>query len=238
MKVNNALKLFGIIGIVSTFYSYGIMDDYSEGVFDKQIGLMNDLRENVTRLFNVSEPIWREYDLTSMHTKGEAVIDNSVKLPKIEIKAEKDKKVKFIVKDLKIKKEDIKINFFPNKQVSVKFPFMEASVSIVIYPEGYAMEGKKKITQEKKDAKGNILEQTSYTGCNQVYNSLAPSINLDSIQENNAVNMIGGDLVIEFKSLKQKEPIISININKVEEDQPKAEVKTTEPTKAAEVKNK
>lgn len=234
MKVNNLIKIFGILSVTASFCMKGT-NRYFEGVFDKQIELMNEMRETQKKLWEESERVWKDFDFTAMPPKGEVILDTeAVELPAIEVKAEKDKKsFKFIIKDLKIKKEDLKIDYHPKSEfILVKFPFAETTVSLKIYSHGYQIEGEKKITQEKKDKKGKVLGSSSYTGYNQIFKSFPFSINLDSIQEKSP-SIKNDNLVFEFKPLKPEEPVISINIAEGgEEIEPKTEAKAVEQPKA------
>jgi len=114
---------------------------------------------------------------------------DAVKLPEITIEKHEDSKNKasrelsLAIKNLDIPKDSLKVELDEDEgYAQLVIPYENSQVTLKIYPNGYTVSAEKKITQEKKDEKGNVLGSSSYTAYNSYTQSFPYSINVRALK--------------------------------------------------------
>lgn len=129
-----------------------------------------------------------------------------VSLPEVDIKMSDDKKALLItIKGLQTKKEAIAIDLYEDKGFAlIQFPYNEATITMKLWNDEFALSGVKTITQEKKDEKGKVLSSSSYKGYNSIARSLPRRVHLNSLKKNSPkYNDEVLTLTFDFKESKE-----------------------------------
>lgn len=131
-----------------------------------------------------------------------------VTLPDVDVTMSDDKKAVVIaVKGLEIKKEDVAIELYEDKgYATITFPYHEATITMKLWNDEFALSGVKTITEEKKDAKGKVLSSTSYKGYNSVARSLPRRIHVSLLKKMHP-HYKDGVLTLTFDLKESKETI-------------------------------
>jgi hypothetical protein len=108
----------------------------------------------------------------------------AVSLPTIAIEKQKDGTcLTLVIKGLTAKKEEINAEYDEEEgYTEVTFPYNESKITLKIYPYGFSVAGEKKITQEKKDAKGTVLSSSSYRAYNSRSQSFPYAVNVSTVK--------------------------------------------------------
>lgn len=131
-----------------------------------------------------------------------------VVLPDVEVTMSDDKKALLVlIKGLQTKKEDVVIDLYEDKgYATISFPFNEATITMKLWNDEFALSGVKTIIQEKKDDKGKVLSSSSYKGYNSLARSLPRRVYLNSLKKNHP-QYKDGILTLTFDLKESKETI-------------------------------
>jgi HSP20 family molecular chaperone IbpA len=170
----------------------------------KDIDESDDFFDDFDSFFDVEFPRI-EWKKSTHHLVAEKEM---VSLPDVDIKMSDDKKALLInIKGLQTKKESIGIDLYEDKGFAlIQFPYNEATVTMKLWNDEFALSGVKTITQEKKDEKGKVLSSSSYKGYNSIARSLPRRVHLNSLKKNSP-KYNDGVLTLTFDFKESKETI-------------------------------
>jgi hypothetical protein len=161
----------------------------AHGFFPRNLAKMIERHERLMReLWEDLEDAtpFEESDKTAKSKSNDfAIFDtDAVKLPDISLEKSKEgRSLKIQVKGISAKKDEIQgLADERHGYVQFTFPYQTSTVTLKLYPNGIAVAGEKKITQEKKDEKGAVLGSSSYVGYNAYSKSFPYVVDLATLE--------------------------------------------------------